>query len=237
MLKGSPEYLLRSPDAKVTAFPETLGGYTNVGPEWVELRPGMSLRIENAYYRQGAPKRGLQNYLGTETARYRVRSDGSLRRVSLEALLPERPPDQAPVQDLLPENRSRLHHHRYFYQVIFKRSSGSVSAILLSAESTRLLDQLTRELLQYPESVCHAGSRNCTMFPEACTVTLEMEILANGAVRTLPWGSTVAQVSGRTHHVELLRPYGGRLTPVQIDATDAQALRLPLLPGDRLTWQ
>jgi hypothetical protein len=36
----------------------------------MELRPQMELRIENAYYRKGMPKRGLDGFLGTEIARY-----------------------------------------------------------------------------------------------------------------------------------------------------------------------
>src|SRR5882724_4683919 len=70
VLPAKPDYLLRSPDAKETPFPEVLGGYTKVGPDWVELRPQIELRVENAYFREGAPKHGLANFLGTEIVRY-----------------------------------------------------------------------------------------------------------------------------------------------------------------------
>jgi len=66
VLPAKPDYLLRSPDAKDTQFPEVLGHYTNVGADWVELRPQIELRVENAYFREGAPKHGLANFLGTE---------------------------------------------------------------------------------------------------------------------------------------------------------------------------
>jgi hypothetical protein len=59
VLPAKPDYLLRSPDSKDTPFPEVLGRYTNVGLGWVELRPQIELRVENAYFREGAPKRGL----------------------------------------------------------------------------------------------------------------------------------------------------------------------------------
>jgi hypothetical protein len=36
--------------------------------------------------------------------------------------------------------------------------------------------------------------------------------------------------------VDLKRLYGRRLTAVEIDPSDLNALRLPLLPGDRITW-
>jgi hypothetical protein len=38
-------------------------------------------------------------------------------------------------------------------------------------------------------------------------------------------------------HVEMLRADAGRLVPVEIDSSDPGALRLPLLPGDRITWE
>ena len=44
-------------------------------------------------------------------------------------------------------------------------------------------------------------------------------------------------VAARPRRLELLRWYRGRLTPVEIDASDANALRLPLLPGDRINWE
>jgi hypothetical protein len=37
--------------------------------------------------------------------------------------------------------------------------------------------------------------------------------------------------------LQLLRLHDGRLTPVRIDVADPNALRLPLLPGDRVDWE
>jgi hypothetical protein len=69
VIPAKPDYVLRSPDSKDIPFPEVLGRYTAVGTGWVGLRPEIELRIENAYFREGAPKRGLANFLGTEIAR------------------------------------------------------------------------------------------------------------------------------------------------------------------------
>jgi hypothetical protein len=35
----------------------------------------------------------------------------------------------------------------------------------------------------------------------------------------------------------MLRLDAGHLVPVAIDAIDPAALRLPLMPGDRVTWE
>src|SRR5579862_2531600 len=100
VLPAEPAYLLRSPDARETPFPEVLSRYSEVGNTqgWL-LHPDTELHIENAYYREGAPKHGIANFIGTEKAVYQVRAN-SLRLISMESRLEQRPADQPPVQDL-----------------------------------------------------------------------------------------------------------------------------------------
>jgi hypothetical protein len=43
---------------------------------YVELRPQLRLRIENAYYKAGASRRGIEGFLGTEIAKYEVSPRG-----------------------------------------------------------------------------------------------------------------------------------------------------------------
>ncbi len=237
VLPSTPDYLLRAPDFKEIPFPEVLKQHTNTGPAWVELRPRMQLRIEQAYFREGTKERNLANYLGTEIVRYSAGSNGVLRQISLQSGVTERPTSQPPVQRLLRSRQNRYRLHRYFYQVLVNRQTGKQNAILLSAASTERLDRLTRQLLSNPDSVCDRDSVHCTVFPEACSVALEMEIVVNGAPRTALWGSAVASVAQRPQYLELIRLYEGRPSPVEMDSTDPNALRLPLLPGDRVTWR
>ena len=236
VLPANPDYLLRSPDSKDTPFPEVLGRYTKVGPDWVELRPQIELRVENAYFREGAPKHGLANFLGTEIARYHVLPTGMLEQIAVESRLSQRPADQPPVQQLLGEPQKQYRYHRLFYQVLVNKKSDVRSAVLLSAGSTDELDRLTKQLIREPDSVCDGVSTHCTAFPEACTASLEIEIVVNGAPRTVLWGSVLAGVAGRHRRVELLRPYLGGLAPVEINLRDPEALRVPLLPGDVIKW-
>ena len=236
VLPGQPDYLLRSPDSKETPFPEVLGRYTNVGPGWVELRPLTELRVENAYFREGAPKHGLANFLGTEIARYRVLPTGELKEISVESRVEQRPSDQPPVQQLLSEAQRLYHSHRYFYQVLLSKKSNVRSAVLLGAKSMDEMERLTTQLLTEPESVCGDGLAQCTVFPEACTVSLEMKVMVNGGSRTVLWGSTLAEFAESHRHVALFRRYQDRLAPVEIDVRDREALRVPLLPGDVIKW-
>lgn len=76
VLPHNPAYLLRSPDARETPFPEVLRAYNGFEPGrgWIDLYSLMELRVENAYYQKGASRKGLEGFLGTEVARYAVRS-------------------------------------------------------------------------------------------------------------------------------------------------------------------
>jgi hypothetical protein len=241
VVPATPDYLLRSPDSQETPFRELLNHYNGFvpGKDWLDLRPRMELRVENAYYQMGAPKRGLDGYLGTEVAQYQIRPNGRLRLLTHQSL-PQRPSDQAPVQELLDSKQQHHPYYRFFFEILFKDPAGqrprTRGSVLLGAASPQEIDHLTTELLAAPDTVCGPQSTHCTVFPEACSVSLEMEIAVNGAPRVVTWMSSLASIANNPQHVELLRLHGNVLTPVEIDASDPQALRLPLLPGDRITW-
>ena len=204
---------------------------------WVELLPGMELRIENAYYREGTTRRGLANFLGTAIARFQVRPKGGLRLLSVQSSVNRRPADEPPVQQLIPTSQRRYLHYGFFFAVVFRQKGGTQGSVLLGAGSTDELDRLATQLLRDPESICGGKSIHCTVFPETCTVSLDLEVVVNGAPRTVLWGSSVASVAPRARQIELLRSDGGRPTQLQIDPNNPNALRLALKPGDRINWE
>ena len=236
VLPGRPNYHLRAPDASDTPFPEVPARFTPSTPNWIDLRAGMGLRVENAYYRDSSTKHDLAHYVGTEDARFRVGGSGGLRFVSLQPQLKERPADQPSARQLIPDAQRRFRRHRFFYELLVKRQDEVRGAVLLGGATMDELDQLAERLLFDPSAVCGGQSLQCTVFPGTCTVSVEIEIVVNGAPRRVLWGSTLGNVATHPQHVELLRDYRGRLTPVELNAADPSALRLPLLPGDRLNW-
>lgn len=236
VVPATPAYLLRSPDAHETPFPEILRDYNGFVPgrEGMDLHPGMELRIENAYYQPGASRRGLNGYLGTEIARYQVQSSGGLQMLSVESMK-GRPSEQLPVQQLIRASELRDRVYRFYYEILF-RGGNARGSVLLGASAKDEMGRLASQLLIDPDSVCGKDSQNCTVFPEACSVSIEMEIVVNGARRSVVWGSLLSSVVEHPNHVEVSRLYNGRLAPVKLDLRDAKALELPLLPGDRVTW-
>lgn len=237
VLPGQPNYRLRAPDASEMPYPEVLPRFTPSTANWVDLHSGMDLRIENAYFRDHSPKHDLAHYLGTEIAQFPVRGSGLLRRASLQSARKERPPQEPSAGQLIPASQRRFQHHRFFYEILVKRKDEVRGAVLLGAATTDELDQLTGRLLADPAAVCGGQLLHCTIFPGTCTVSVEIEIVANGAPRTVLWGSTLGNVAAHARHVELLRRYRGKLLPVELNPADPNALRLPLLPGDHLSWE
>ncbi len=236
IIPGPQAYSLRSPDKHQTQFPNILHDYNGFEPgkSWVDLRPSMELRIENAYYQPGASRRGLSGYLGTEVARYAVKANG----LQLESTvpMPARPPADPPVQDLISQSVAHAPYYRLYFEILFNKTTNSHGSVLLAADSPDQLDSLSAQLTD-PEDICGAASTHCTAFPEACSVSIEIHLVVNGKSESRDWGSLLSSVVGQhPRHLELRRLYAGRLTPVIIDTADQAALRLPLLPGDHILW-
>ncbi len=238
VVPGTPAYSLRSPASQQTPFPEILHSYSGFerGSAFVDLRPGMELSIENAYYQPGMSRRGLAGFLGTETAGYKIEPHGRLRLLSVQSMR-TRPTNQPAVDDLISPAQRAHRFFRFYYEVFFRRTDASRGSVLLSTDRQDDLTRLATQLIADPDSICRSGAKDCTVFPEACSVSLGMEVLINGARRSVLWGSTLASLADHPRYLQLLRLYNGRLAPVKLDATDDRALTLPLLPGDRLVFR
>ncbi len=231
----NPEHVLLTPNSQqvpLSGVLKTYNGFTP-GGGWVDLRPMMELRIENAYYQKGFSRRGLAGFLGTETACYRVTSDG-LQLISARAL-EKRPAEDLPSERLIAAAKQHFRFYRLYYEIVFRGNGGSHGSVLLGANSMEELIHLSDELVE-PETVCNASSAACTVFPEACTVAVEMDIVVNGKPQTIAWGSKLENIVDEPHRVAMRRLYRGRLVPVRINPRDASDLLLPLLPGDEINW-
>jgi hypothetical protein len=237
VIPHTPSYLLRSPDSRETPLSEVLHAYNGFerAQSWMDLRSEMVLRVENAYYEPGASRHGLEGFLGTEVALYEVTARG-LRLLSVEPL--KDPPEGEPaVQDLIRSAQMSLRYFRLYFEIVFAQNNDAHGSVLLAANSTDELDGLSARLNR-PETVCNDAAPHCTVFPEACTVSVQIHIVVNGKARNVDWGGALMEiVTDHPQHLELRRLYAGQLIPVQIDPRDRNALQLPLLPGDEVNWK
>ncbi|MEZ5365983.1 MAG: hypothetical protein R2748_27535 [Bryobacterales bacterium] len=234
VLPGTPEYLLEAPDASRTRFSEILGQYAGADIGWADLRPKMSLQIEQAYFREGAEAQDIRSYLGLESVRYAKTAAGPLREVEASPPLATRPPSQPAARTLLPVTHRDLPRQRLFYQLLLNPTEDRRAAVLLSAPSRDVLEQLATRLAADPAGTCRQESAACTAFPEHCSVSLQLEIEVDGKKTNVPWGTRLGRVAKGSPTLRLYRSTGARLERVELDPTDGQALGIPLLPGDRI---
>jgi hypothetical protein len=234
VIPETPEYLLRTPDAQQVAFPDIPRAYNGFvrGGESVDLQPLMELRIENAYYKPGASRRGLDGFLGTETARYEVCS-GGLKLLAVEPMK-NRPEADPAVQDLIRPSQMHFRAYRFYFEIVFARSRNARGSVLLGANSEEELKGLAAQLRD-PELVCGNGAAHCTVFPEACSVAVYMKIVVNQKPQDVVWGSKLSSVIESPRPFTMKRLYNGRLLPVRVKGDPEAVLAMPLLPGDQIT--
>jgi hypothetical protein len=233
----TPVYLLRYPDSHEVPLADVLRDYNGFerGRASIDLRPKMQIRIENAYYEKGFSRKGLKGYLGTEVARYEVGHQGLhlLSFVPMKA----RPENDLPVQNLISAAQLRFPYYRLYFEILFNRKTDSHGSLLLAAESIAALDRLSGQLSD-PEKLCRDSPGQCAIFPEACSVSVEMSIVVNQKTRLVNWGSLLSSVVNHPpQQLEVQRLYRGHLTPVKFDLNDPNELGLPLLPDDHVTWR
>jgi hypothetical protein len=202
-------------------------------PDFLDLRKSIVLKVENAYWAEGADKKGLEGYIGTQSARASTMPNGNLNVIpagsTTKTALPR---DQPPVEQLLPTGMRRQRFYRFYFAVTFARASRPNLPVLLYGRSMAEVEQLTARLKTAPDEVCGSKATHCTVFPSTCTVSVEMEIIVNGEPKIVSWGSTVTNVTGGRLATRVERTIEG--TSRKLENVN---LRTPLQPGDRIMWE
>jgi hypothetical protein len=103
-----------------------------------------SSEVDGAYYRDGSPRRSLQDYLVDETANYELGANGSLNLKLVSALTAgkQRPHDQPAIQLLIGRRNASSRYHRLFLRVVLSQTGKPRQAILLGARSNAELDDI-----------------------------------------------------------------------------------------------
>lgn len=230
-----PYYILKSPDGLKRFFPESTSGFDNTLEGWIDLGPGISLKLEKAFFTPPESRRIL-DYRGLEMVQYHYESPGLLR-LRDNSTLENRPVGQDPVASVLPTAQLHCKHHRFFFQVVLDKQHGSAQAVLLSGDSSPHMKEAASGLAM-GEGCPPSGPKKlyCTAIPESISASIQFEIRANGKSRTVSWRSTVASIVGSEKPVALARKFRGKMVPVVLGAQDLDSLRLPLWPGDELRF-
>ena len=201
---------------------------------FVDLPPLAQLEVTNAIFKEGSVARKLEDYIDTQVAHVEVERRG-LRVLRVDSRLAAIPKDQTQAGDLIAPSLLRFRNYRYYYAVVFaSKGRGSVgSAVLLGANSPAEMERLGERLAADPDSVCGPAAKNCTVFPQTCTVALQMGIVVNGGPQVVGWRTTLANVAPAGKAVKWTR--GGVVT--DFAAGEAKLRATVLLPGDQVEWE
>ena len=161
-----------------------------------------------------------------------MRANRELRPLIGEASLAVRPSNQLAAQELIQPPQRRHGKYRFYYAVVFRQKGRASSSVLLGGSSIDEIETLGAELLAFRDSICGAGSLYCTVFPYRCSISLDMRILVNGAMRNIPWRSTLASIAPAAGQIEIVRRLGeGRTTSLSVNTADPEGGSKNAVPG------
>lgn len=236
VIPSKPHYLLRYPDGKTRAFPDTTASLSNAFEGWIDLGSGMTLTLERTYFEPPESRR-IQDYIGLETIQFRAETTGGpLRQIEYRPL-ESRPRDEPSLRSAIPGGQLVCRYHRLFFQTVVDKESGPARAVLVSASSQSESVALSKDLIR--GLGCETSLRPglyCSAIPNGTTASVFFDVIVNGKATSVAWGSTVAQLVGAKRPIRVWRKNRSRMAPVIFESADPEALRLPLLPGDVLIF-
>jgi len=227
-------------------------GY-RVGHSGLDLKPGIRLKIERAYFR--AAEAGEEEYdpghfLGLSTAYFDVELAGdNLTRFQQVGNIRYSPASLAHKveegrRDLVLNTLPQEPHYRLFFYTYLVPQKHKRSAVIIGASNASQLDKLDHQLRAMPDKSCENGASAvaCFEFDGFVTLSSQIRVELNGKTKFLEWGAQVKDVLTKNWEAETLkslriqRRYMNTYRDLRFDPRDSNVLSLGLVGGDRLTW-
>jgi len=137
-----------------------------------------------------------------------------------------------------------------FYRLLYKSDStsqGAVTEIVVGAPDRVELDRRTKLILADPNACKVSDPALCSVIPRHVAVNPYLAVTVNGQEIRLDNGKTVRAAitaGGGPRRAEevlpslsVLKPYGGKLVPVEFDRSQPTIIDLALLGGESITWK
>ena len=213
---------------------------------YIDLRPGMSLGLQYAFSRGPEPwgKNLADMDIGMRAYSVRPREGGAgVTLVREDETITAGGAPREPLPDLA---RSRMPYHRLFFLTKYLTIKGEPerSATLLGARTVAEIREATPRFFEDADLTCRGKltrhEPECTSVDKKISFVPEIPVMANGKGERVGIGTHLAEflnarrALGRPFTLE--RRYGSVYHPVVFPPGDADALRLPLLTDDRVTY-
>jgi hypothetical protein len=224
-----------------------MGSYDITG--YFDLTPDFRMQITSPIYPRGVEP-SAKTLLGYETANYTFVREGPDSRTRLrlasatEVLIGTEPIEKRTLHNELPFSKSPA-HFRLLFMTDETTSDRITRAVLLSAPDETKLAQAVARRGNRPDDFCTTlaiTDVNCTILPKNFGVSPELRVRVNQKDAFVRVGGMVQEVlnlenteAGPPPSLRVLRPFQGRLIPIEFDRSSGDILRLVLLPGDQIT--
>lgn len=223
------------------------------GSGGLDLRPGVRLTIQRAYFKDGARPNGksLDGYIGVSTALYDCVEDAA-GRAAFQPLGVKYSTDELRSRSKGREaeaSLARVARPKRLYRLLFltlnvptgvKRSVLIVGASTM-AEMEAGERQLSRDAGQSCGELAARGRLTCISFGDDVTVTPEVRVTVNGQVESVAWGDSLKTLLAKRDlgeqalaSIRLSRRFQDRLLPVKVEGDPAALLDTMLVGGDQV---
>lgn len=225
-----------------------MGSYDITG--YFDLTSDFRMQITSPIYPRGVEP-SAKTLLGYETANYTFVREGPDSRTRLrlasatEVLIGAEPMEKRTLHNELPFSKSPA-HFRLLFMTDETTSDRITRAVLLSAPDEIKLAQAVARRGNRPDDFCATlaiTDVNCTILPKNFGVSPELRVRVNQKDAFVRVGGMVQEVlnlenteAGPPRSLRVLRPFQGRLIPIEFDRSSGDILRLVLLPGDQITF-
>jgi hypothetical protein len=218
------------------------GNYRQSG--FVNLDPGMRLRIEVPIQRAGA----AQTALGYEKATYSLQAakqqslSVSLDSIQVSGHANGEPLPQTDYLKDIPDNV----YLRLYFQLHHPLAGQNM--VLLQAPSQGKLNEASGAFEEAPAQYCATPEQTgvrCIIFPNGTSVKPEVQVKVKKKFLFVPLGSTVADALAAyraddpahlAHRLKVTRLWQMRRVPVKFDRDSTAILGFALTGGDSISW-
>jgi hypothetical protein len=224
--------------------------YSDQGERFVNLVPGMEMRLQQFQPAAASPHAGSPAAPRLLTAVYEIVA----RHQGGAALRRNRSPDAWEKALLAAGDRQSLtlaqrFAHASVLRLIlqgFSQGEAELGAILLGASDPAQLDQLSDRIRRQGAAACVTTAQSLCIALPSGSVSLFSILELNGRPTASPFGTSLASLlfllppprqAAALQSVQVFRPLApGRYAGIQITRTLEGARQLLLLPGDRIQW-
>lgn len=224
----------------------------------MDLRPGLRLEVERAYYRDtdvNAAAKSLANYVGTSTATYDIlEKQGRSIRFHLNGI-EHKPQELAKRHDGgIPDfTLAHLAGAAPFYRLLlasdFIPERIKRSALLIGSTSVDRINAVTSQFQTHHGLGCadlvQGTDVLCVEFDGEVTVSPQVQVMVNGQTRFVSWGSNIKrlfseqsaeQIAAAMKTLRVERLFDLHYSEIQFARDDEGILDLALVGGDRVSW-